>query len=129
MSHDIAIAAPDGASSLAWIGEVLGSAGVDLMGGGMWEQTAHYLVHDAVAATRALEAAGLDVLAVREALLVPLDADVPGELGRLMQRLVAADVRLEVQYSDHDNRKVFVVDDLVAASNALGDGHPDPVVR
>jgi len=119
MTYDIAIAAPEGVKSLARIGAVLGAAGVDLMGGGMWSATAHYLVRDASIATRALASAGIEVLAVHEALLVPLHEDNPGELGRLMQRLIEGGVQLEVQYSDHDNRKVFVVDDLAAATRAL----------
>lgn len=120
MSRDIAIAAPDGAASLARIGAVLRGAGVDLLGGGMWEQTAHYLVDDAETACRALEDAGIDVLRVSEPVLVPLRADVPGELGRLVQRLADAGVGLTVQYTDHENRKVFVVDDRDAALSALG---------
>lgn len=119
MPDDIAIAAPHGAESLARIGAVLGSAGVDLMGGGMWSGTAHYLVEDGAIARRALADAGIEALAVREVLLVPLAQDRPGELGRLMQRLIDAGVRLDVQYSDHDNRKVFVVDDPTAAARAL----------
>ncbi|MTB87101.1 amino acid-binding ACT domain-containing protein [Aeromicrobium senzhongii] len=118
--RDIAIPAPDGAASLERIGTILGAAGVDLLGGGMWEHTAHYLVADAEAATRALQDSGLDVVAVREVLLVPLDADVPGALGRLMRQLAAADVRLDVQYTDHHGRKVLVVDDRSRAAHAVG---------
>lgn len=120
MSHDVAVAAPAGAASLARIGAVLGAAGVDLLGGGMWERTAHYLVEDAATATRALEDADIEVLAVREVLLVPLSADVPGALGRLMQQLETAAVRLDVQYTDHDGNKVLVVDDPARAMAVLG---------
>ena len=116
---DIAIAVPDGASSLAKVGEVLGAAGVGLEGGGMWSGVAHYLVDDADAAADALRRAGFEGVRVRETIVVPLEADVPGELGRMMHRLAAAGVELEVQYSDHDNRKVFVVDDPEAARAAL----------
>ena len=116
---DIAIAVPNGASSLAKVGEVLGAAGVGLEGGGMWSGVAHYLVDDADAAAEALHRAGFEGVRVRETVIVPLDADVPGELGRMMHRLAAAGVELEVQYSDHDNRKVFVVDDPEAARAAL----------
>ncbi|MFS0887168.1 hypothetical protein [Aeromicrobium sp. 179-A 4D2 NHS] len=120
MSHDLAIAAPDGAASLARIGAVLGDAGVDLLGGGLWERTAHYLVEDAETAARALQDADIEVLAVREVVLVPLSADVPGALGRLMRQLVDAGVRLDVQYTDHDGRKVLVVDDPARAVAAVG---------
>jgi hypothetical protein len=119
VKYDLTVAAPDGARSLAAIGSALGAAGVGLEGGGMWAGVAHYLIADPDAAGEALDAAGLSVLGVRPVLLVELDADVPGALGRLMTRLADAGVRLEVQYSDHDNRKVLVVDDPETARRAL----------
>ncbi len=117
---DIEISAPDGADSLARIGLTLGEAGVGLEGGGMWSGVAHYLVSDAPAAVRALTAAGLGDVVSREVVLAELDADVPGALGRMMQQLSAAGVVLHGQYSDHDNRKVLIVDDIQAAHAALG---------
>ena len=117
--HDLVVAAPDGARSLAAIGGALGAAGVGLEGGGMWAGVAHYLISDPDAARAALAAAGIPVVALRPVLLARLDADVPGALGRLMGRLADAGVRLEAQYSDHDNHKVLVVDDLDAARRAL----------
>lgn len=120
---DIEITAPDGAGSLARIGRALGDAGVGLEGGGMWSGTAHYLVADADSAVRALAAAGLGPALVREAVLADLGADVPGALGRMMEHLVSADVVLLGQYSDHDNRKVLVVDDARAARAALREAH------
>lgn len=118
--NDLTVAVPDGAASLARIGEVLGRAGVSLEGGGMWAGVAHYLVNDGRRAARALHSAGFAAVHVREALVVPLTADVPGELGRMMSRLDSAGVRLYAQYSDHDNRKVFVVDDPARARAVLG---------
>jgi hypothetical protein len=85
----------------------------------MWAGVAHYLITEPDAARRALAAAGIPVLHVRAVLLADLDADVPGALGRLMGRLADAGVRLEAQYSDHDNRKVLVVDDPDTARRAL----------
>lgn len=116
---DIRIPAPDGAASLARIGGILGDAGVSLEGGGMWSGVAHYLVQDGQRAAAALASAGIDGVEVTEAVVVPLVADVPGALGLMMARLAQAGVRLDAQYSDHDNRKVFVVDDAVAAKAAL----------
>ncbi|MFE6997145.1 hypothetical protein ACFVAE_14355 [Microbacterium sp. NPDC057659] len=116
---DITVPAPDGAASLARIGAVLGEAGVSLEGGGMWAEVAHYLVAEGDAAVRALESAGIRDVELRPTVIVPLDADVPGALGRIMTRLADAGVRLLAQYSDHDNRKVLVVDDPDAARAAL----------
>lgn len=117
--NDVSAPAPDGAASLARIGSVLGEAGISLEGGGMWSDVAHYLVADGDAAARALESAGVQGVEVRQAVIVPLDADVPGALSRMMTRLASAGVRLLAQYSDHDNRKVLIVDDPPAAQAAL----------
>lgn len=117
---DIEIPAPHGAESLLGIGRTLGAAGVGLEGGGMWSGTAHYLIADPDTAVRALEEAGLGPVHVRPVILADLDADVPGALGRMMAALVDAGITLHVQYSDHDNRKVLVVDDAAHARAALG---------
>lgn len=85
----------------------------------MWSGTAHYLVADGEAARVALDAAGLGPVVAREALLADLDVDVPGALGRMMERLVRAEVILLGQYSDHDNRKVLIVDDIAKARESL----------
>ncbi len=117
---DIEIEASHGAQSLALIGQTLGTAGVGLEGGGMWSGVAHYLIADPDTAVRAIADAGLGPATVRPVILAELDADVPGALGRMMARLIAADVTLHIQYSDHDNRKVLVVDDADRARSALG---------
>lgn len=116
---DIAIPAPDGARSLAHLARVLGEAGVGLEGGGMWSGVAHYLVEDGDAAVSALTLAGVSGVKQREVLIAELGADVPGALGRMMAKLASAGVQLEGQYSDHDNRKVLLVDDVATAEAAL----------
>jgi hypothetical protein len=118
---DVEISAPEGATSLARIGGLLGEAGVGLEGGGMWSGVAHYLVADADRATQALAEAGLGPVVAREVVLAELDADVPGALGRMMTTLAEAGVVLLGQYSDHDNRKVLIVDDAEAARTALAE--------
>lgn len=116
---DIEVPAPGGSESLARIGRTLGAAGVGLEGGGMWSGVAHYLIDEADVAVAALTGAGLGPVVVREVLIADLDADVPGALGRMMHRLTTAGVVLHGQYSDHDNRKVLLVDDVDAARRAL----------
>lgn len=120
---DLEIPAPDGARSLAAIGQALGAAGVGLEGGGMWSGRAHYLVEDGALAATALKAGGIDGVTVRAVLVADLEADVPGALGMMMNRLADAGVALSAQYSDHGNRKVLVVDDPDKAQAAL-DGRP-----
>lgn len=118
--NDVAVQVIDLAVDLARIGRVLGDAGVGLEGGGAWAREAHYLVHDGDAAVAALDAAGIGGAVSSPALIVPLRADVPGELGRMMTVLADAGVTVRAQYSDHDNRKVLVVDDPERAEEALG---------
>jgi len=117
--NDLSIPVDDVAGDVSRIGAVLGIAGVGLEGGGVWAGQAHYLVADGDAAVVALEAAGISATSA-PALVVPLRADVPGEMGRMMSALHDAGIRVEAQYSDHDNRKVFVVDDVERARTLLG---------
>jgi hypothetical protein len=117
--NDISIPVRDIASDVARIGRVLGSADVGLEGGGVWGDTAHYLVEDGEAALRALTTAGILGAESRGVVLAALPADRPGALGRMMTALARARIRIHAQYSDHDNRKVFVVDDIEGARRAL----------
>jgi hypothetical protein len=98
------------------MGEVLGRAGISIEGGGAWvvdgRGIGHFLFHDGESARRALEAAGLRVLAVREVVVQRLAQAVPGQLGRLTRRMAEAGVNVEVLYSDHANQLILVVDDL-----------------
>jgi hypothetical protein len=91
---------------------------------------AHFLVADAAAATRALGAAGLEVLGDREVVTLRLDQERPGQLGLACRRMAEAGVGIEVLYSDHQHRLVLVVDDVdraravAAAWAAEGSGSP-----
>ena len=113
---DVTIELPDCPGALAEMGEVLGRAGISIEGGGAWvvdgRGIGHFLFHDGESARRALEAAGLRVLAVREVVVQRLAQAVPGQLGRLTRRMAEAGVNVEVLYSDHANQLILVVDDL-----------------
>lgn len=102
--------------ALADMGEALGRAGVSVEGGGAWlvggVGVAHFLFEDGEAARRALEAAGVRVLAVRDVLAQRLMQDVPGQLGMIARRMAEAGVNIEVVYSDHANQLILVVDDM-----------------
>ncbi len=117
--NDLSIPVTDIAADVARNGAVLGAAGLGLEGGGVWGAHAHYLVEDGRSAVAALEAAGIGGAVSAPALIVPLRADVPGELGRMMIALASAGVQISAQYSDHHNRKVFVTADLRRAREAL----------
>lgn len=113
---DLAIALDNRPGALAEMGEALGAAGVSVEGGGAWvvdgKGVAHFLFTDGAAARRALEAAGITVVAEREVLVQRLKQAVPGQLGMLTRRMAEAGVNIEVLYSDHDHQLILVVDDL-----------------
>jgi hypothetical protein len=102
--------------ALADMGEALGRAGVSVEGGGAFlaggAGVAHFLVENGEAARRALEAAGVKVLAVRDVLVQRLKQDVAGQLGKIARRMAEAGVNIEVLYSDHANQLILVVDDM-----------------
>jgi hypothetical protein len=115
--HDLTIDLDHVPGALAAMGEALGRAGVSIEGGGVFtvggRGVAHFLFRDGEAARRALAAAGIAVLAVREPLLLRLRQGVPGQLGMVARRMAEAGVNIEVQYSDHDGQLVLLVDDPV----------------
>jgi hypothetical protein len=112
---DLTIALDHRPGSLADMGDALGRAGVSIEGGGAFavdgRGVAHFLFADGDAARRALEGAGIRVLAAREVLVQRLRQSEPGQLGQLTRRMADAGVNIEVVYSDHDHRLILVVDD------------------
>lgn len=123
--YDIAIALPGQPGSLARFGEALGAAGVSLEGGGVFTVEgighAHFLVEDGDAARVALEQAGLGIATVRPVLIRRLKQEVPGQLGAIARALGDAGVNIEIQYSDHANRLILVVDDMETAERVTGE--------
>jgi hypothetical protein len=114
--QDVAIELDDKPGALADMGEALGKAGVSVEGGGAWvvdgRGVAHFLFEDGVVARRALEAAGIRVMAVRDVVVQRLKQTVPGQLGKLTRRMSEAGVNIESLYSDHDNQLILVVDNV-----------------
>lgn len=115
---DLTLVLEDRPGALGEMGEALGQAGVSVEGGGAWVVAgvgqAHFLFEDGEAARRALGAAGIEVLQVREVVTLRLRQDEPGQLGKICRRMAEAGVNIEVQYSDHDHRLILVVDDVAA---------------
>ncbi|HKW51536.1 MAG TPA: amino acid-binding ACT domain-containing protein, partial [Candidatus Eisenbacteria bacterium] len=81
------------------MGEALGRGGVSVEGGGVFVVNgvgvAHFLFADAVAARKALEGAGIRVLAEREVLVLRLRQGQPGQLGKISRRMAEAGVNIE----------------------------------
>ena len=113
---DLTIELENRPGALAEMGEALGRAGVSVEGGGAFlvhgVGVAHFLFEDGAAARKALEAAGIRVLAEREVLVQRLMQDEPGQLGKIGRRMAEAGVNIEVIYSDHEHQLILVVDDL-----------------
>lgn len=113
---DLTIALDNRPGALAEMGDALGRAGVSVEGGGAFVVdglgVAHFLFEDGAAARRALETAGIRVLAEREVVVQRLNQTEPGQLGKISRRMAEAGVNIEVLYSDHDHQLILVVDDI-----------------
>jgi hypothetical protein len=113
---DIAIHLDHRPGALADLGETLGRAGISVEGGGVFAfdgiAIAHFLFADDAPTRRVLAEAGFHVLAEREVVTVRLRQSEPGQLGKIARRMADAGANIEVQYSDHDNQLILVVDDL-----------------
>ena len=125
--QDIGLELPDRPGALADFGQVLGRAGVSLEGGGVFTHggvgVTHFLVDDAPAARRALEAAGLGPVEVTDVVTLRLQQAVRGQLGLLARRMCDAGVRILAQYSDHEGNLVLLVpDEHTAVARAVADG-------
>jgi hypothetical protein len=76
---------------LAEIGAALGAAGVSVEGSGAFlfgdKSIAHFLFEDGVAARKALETKGIEVLADREVLVQRLKQDQSEQLGKIADPL------------------------------------------
>ncbi len=111
---DLSILLPDRPGNLAAMARALGEAGISIEGGGAWVADggglAHFLFRSDDPASQVLEAHGFNVVAEREAILLRLDQDRPGQLAELCGRMAQAGVNIQVQYSDHDHQLVLVVD-------------------
>jgi hypothetical protein len=122
---DLTIVLENRPGSLADMGDALGRAGVSIEGGGAWlvddRCIAHFLFEDGAAASRALRAAGIEVLAERHVVVQRLKQDVPGQLGALTRRMAEAGINIEVLYSDHDNQLILAVDDTERARKVSAD--------
>jgi len=113
---DLEILLKNEPGSLALLGETLGKYQISLEGGGVFANgglsIAHFLVDDAEKAKDVLQIAGIEVLKINEVIIQKLRQDVPGQLGMFCKRLADAGINILVQYSDHANQLIVVVDDI-----------------
>lgn len=113
---DIEVILQNRPGQLARLGETLGKNGISLEGGGVFSNgdkaIAHFLVEDGEKAKTVLEYDGIGQVTIHEVLIQRLKQDVPGQLGLFCRRLADAGVNMLVQYSDHANQLIVVVDDF-----------------
>ena len=118
--HDVTIELENRPGALAEMGEALGRAGVSIEGGGAFafgaRGVAHFLFADGHAARKALEAAGIKVVAVSGVVIQRLDQEEPGQLGRLTRRMADAGVNILTLYSDHNHQMILTVDNYERGS-------------
>jgi hypothetical protein len=114
--RDLEILLENKPGSLALLGETLGKNKISLEGGGVFQNgpssIAHFLVNDAEKAKDVLQTVGIKVLKINNVIIQKLRQDVPGQLGMFCRRLADAGINILVQYSDHANQLIVVVDDI-----------------
>jgi hypothetical protein len=125
MAMDLTVILADEPGELARLGEVTGTAGVNIRGlaafTGQGRGFIHVLVDDdaAARAVEALEQAGMGVADEREVLVVDVD-DRPGSLGELARELAEANVNVDLAYTTFGGVKIVIAtDDLDNARAAL----------
>ncbi len=121
--QDVTLIPDDQPGVLARLGEACGAAGINIEGisafTGQGKGVVHVLVGDAAAAQQALSAAGLDVRAAREVVVVDIE-DRPGAMGEICRLLAEADVNIEQAYTAAGgSRLVLAVDDADKARTLL----------
>jgi len=122
---DLEIILENKPGSLALLGEVLGKNNISLEGGGVFQNghhsIAHFLVEDADKARAELSNAGIFVVKINNVLIQKLRQGVPGQPGMFCRKLSDAGVNILVQYSDHSNQLIIVVDDFQKGKQVSAD--------
>lgn len=114
--QDIEILLENKPGSLALMGETLGKNNISLEGGGIFQNggfsIAHFLVEEAGKAKEALAKVQIEVVKINDVIIQKLRQDVAGQLGMFCRKMAEANVNILVQYSDHANQLIVVVDDF-----------------
>lgn len=113
--QDIEILLENKPGALALMGETLGKNKISLEGGGVFQNgatsIAHFLVEESERAKTELAKVQIEVVKINDVIIQKLRQDVPGQLGMFCRKMAEANVNILVQYSDHSNQLIVVVDD------------------
>jgi len=113
---DLEILLENKPGALAGMGEVLGNNKISLEGGGAFLlgdiSIAHFLVEKDERAVKVSTEADIKVIRINEVLIQKLRQDVPGQLGMFCRKLADKNINILVQYSDHSNQLILVVDNI-----------------
>ena len=113
--QDIEILLENKPGVLSLMGETLGKNKISLEGGGVFQNgdisIAHFLVEEAERAIEVLAKIQIKVVKINDVIIQKIRQDVPGQLGMFCRRMADANVNILVQYSDHSNQLIVVVDD------------------
>jgi hypothetical protein len=123
VAKDFVLIPDDQPGVLARLGAAAGEAGINIEGisafTGEGKGVVHVLVEDAERALETLSAAGFDVRAARDVLVLPVD-DRPGALGEVCAKLAEAEVNIAQAYIANGTRLVLAVDDIERGREVLG---------
>lgn len=123
MAVNITVSLEDRPGELAGAADALADQGINVEGicgqtvGGVG--IVHFLVEDGAAAKAALEAAGVDVVAMEELLVIGVE-DKPGVLARISRSLADAGINIHIAYLASATRLVLGVNDLQRARQVVG---------
>ena len=114
--QDIEILLENKPGTLALMGETLGKNKISLEGGGVFQNgemsIAHFLVEEAERAKEVLVKVDIKVVKINDVIIQKLRQDVPGQLGMFCRKLADSNINILVQYSDHSNQLIVVVDNF-----------------
>ncbi len=124
---DICIELKSNPEKLASLGEMLGSAGLNIEGLciATYDETTviHYLVEDAVSAGLVFENAGINIKAVSEVFVLSKDqkgiTGKPGSFGHICRIFAENGIEINFGYPAENNRFVFGIDDVTKARELL----------
>jgi hypothetical protein len=125
--RDFCVEQDDAPDRLAFIGEILGAAGVNIEGLCLTScdglHIIHFIVEDAVTARCVLEKSGIKIIDESEVFVLQKDekrvTGKPGSFGGICRILADHDIKIKFGYPAENNRFIFGVDDVSKAHKLL----------